>query len=174
MARDPVGREVDAPDIPGPLQADFALGDRRLKVVCVDNVVPTHVVARAGARARLVYVADEIAHFECDGHRYAIVGNHHDRGAERAGAMADGVAISDDIRGLLTSRELQIVQLICMGCLTKQVSDRLRISEFTVRSYLKTIYCKLGVRSRAAMVYRYAQSFRVASEKALAGGDRSD
>ena len=46
-----------------------------------------------------------------------------------------------------------------MGCLTKQVADRLHISEFTVRSYLKTIYCKLGVRSRGAMVYRYAQAF---------------
>jgi DNA-binding CsgD family transcriptional regulator len=172
MARDPEGTEVDTLDIPGPHQADFALGDRRLKVVCVDNVVPKHVVARAGARARLVYVADEIAHFECDGHRYVIVGDDPDRGAERAGSMANGVAISDDIRALLTNRELQIVQLICMGCLTKQVSDRLRISEFTVRSYLKTIYCKLGVRSRAAMVYRYAQSFRATADNAPAGGDR--
>jgi DNA-binding CsgD family transcriptional regulator len=46
-----------------------------------------------------------------------------------------------------------------MGLLTKQVADRLQISEFTVRSYLKTIYCKLGVRSRGAMVFRYARAF---------------
>jgi DNA-binding CsgD family transcriptional regulator len=49
--------------------------------------------------------------------------------------------------------------LICLGCLTKQVADRLHLSEFTVRSYLKTVYCKLGVRSRGAMVFRYAQAF---------------
>jgi DNA-binding NarL/FixJ family response regulator len=53
----------------------------------------------------------------------------------------------------------------CNGLLTKQVSARLRISEFTVRSYLKTIYCKLGVRSRGAMVYAYARSLsRVSAE----------
>ena len=53
---------------------------------------------------------------------------------------------------------MEVVHLVCMGLLTKQVAERLHISEFTVRSYLKTIYCKLGVRSRGAMVYAYAQS----------------
>ncbi|MBP0618753.1 helix-turn-helix transcriptional regulator [Cupriavidus sp. LEh25] len=45
-----------------------------------------------------------------------------------------------------------------MGYLTKQIAGRLHISEFTVRSYLETIYCKLGVRSRAAMVFCYMQA----------------
>ncbi|MGY8525615.1 response regulator transcription factor [Paracidovorax citrulli] len=63
-----------------------------------------------------------------------------------------------DMRSTLTVRELQIVQLVCMGCLTKQIAARLHISEFTVRSYLKTIYCKLGVRCRAALVFSYMQA----------------
>jgi DNA-binding NarL/FixJ family response regulator len=51
-----------------------------------------------------------------------------------------------------------------MGFLTKQVADRLQISEFTVNSYLKAVYCRLGVRSRGAVVYRYAQAFRLSSK----------
>ena len=46
-----------------------------------------------------------------------------------------------------------------MGDVTRQVAYRLHIGEFTVRSYLKTICCKSGVRSRGAMGYRYAQAF---------------
>ena len=123
---------------------------------CVDGVLPEHLQPRAGARARLSYARGELVHFELAGHRYAIVQEEKETGEEapRPAAATAGVG------AVLTNRELQIVQLISMGCLTKQVSDRLRISEFTVRSYLKTIYCKLGVRSRGALVYRYAQSFR--------------
>ena len=76
-----------------------------------------------------------------------------------------------DLRALLTNRELQIVQLICMGLLTKQVADRLRLSEFTVRSYLKTIYCKLGVRSRGGMVYAYARAFGLVPPPGPVGDD---
>lgn len=135
------------------------IGERPLQVLCVDELVPRQLAARDAARPRQCYVDGEIAHFELDGHRYALVRLPRQDGDDVPGA--DGlVPPPDDIRRLLTNRELQIVQLICMGCLTKQVADRLRLSEFTVRSYLKTVYCKLGVRSRGAMVYRYAQAFR--------------
>jgi DNA-binding CsgD family transcriptional regulator len=127
------------------------IGQRACRLVCVDQVVPMHVDGARGLRPRLVYAAGEIVHFDFDGHRWALV---PDGLARPVGA--DGAA---DIHTLLTNRELQIVQLICLGCLTKQVADRLHLSEFTVRSYLKTVYCKLGVRSRGAMVFRYAQAF---------------
>jgi DNA-binding CsgD family transcriptional regulator len=79
---------------------------------------------------------------------------------EEVGASAAGSAgVAPDVPAALTNRELQICQLICMGYLTKQVAARLKLSEFTVRSYLKSVYCKLSVRSRGAMVYRFTQSF---------------
>ena len=56
----------------------------------------------------------------------------------------------------LTARELQIVRLVCLGCVNKQIADRLRISEYTVKTYLKQIFCKLNVHSRSAMVFRCA------------------
>lgn len=132
---------------------------KRYQLLCVDDVLPRHRMARASARPRLVYAADEVVHFELVGHSYALVAEGIAPGSAPA-TDDDSAASHGDVRRLLTNRELQIVQLICMGFLTKQVASRLRISEFTVRSYLKTIYCKLGVRSRGAMVYRYAQAFK--------------
>jgi DNA-binding CsgD family transcriptional regulator len=127
------------------------------RLLLVDDVVPHHSVVRKHTRPRLIYVEGEFAHFELGGHRYALV---------VAPTVTPDVAapaqdmVPADVHTLLTNRELQIVQLICMGFLTKQVADRLQLSQFTVRSYLKTVYYKLGVRSRGAMVYRYAQAFR--------------
>lgn len=125
------------------------LAGRSLRIVCVDDRLPDHSARPGSSRLRQRYLPDEIAHFEWAGHRYALV-------PESPAAMPPQAPA--ELHNLLTNRELQIVQLICNGLLTKQVSARLRISEFTVRSYLKTIYCKLGVRSRGAMVYAYAQS----------------
>ncbi|MDR7334394.1 LuxR C-terminal-related transcriptional regulator [Roseateles asaccharophilus] len=129
--------------------ASLELGGHSLRIVCVDERLPDHAATPGSSRLRQCYLPDEIVHFEWAGHRYAVVPDSVAAPSPRAAA---------ELHTLLTNRELQIVQLICNGLLTKQVSARLHISEFTVRSYLKTIYCKLGVRSRGAMVYTYAQS----------------
>ncbi|MFM2068584.1 MAG: hypothetical protein RLZZ584_3493 [Pseudomonadota bacterium] len=126
---------------------------RQVALLCVDGRVPRQLQTRANARPRFEYAAGELGHFEFCGHRYALVPDQHP-----TELPADLAECAGRIHQLLTNRELQIVQLVCMGLLTKQIADKLRLSEFTVRSYLKTVYCKLGVRSRAAMVYRYAQA----------------
>ena len=61
-----------------------------------------------------------------------------------------------DVANLLTARELQIVQLIAQGYVNKQVAHQLQISEWTVSTHLRRVFAKLGVDSRAAMVYRCA------------------
>jgi DNA-binding CsgD family transcriptional regulator len=149
-ARAPCDDGVDAAAVA------FTLAGRRCRIVCVDDVLPRHLNMSGSQRIRQCYAPDEVAHFQLGGHRWALVLQPDP--AEQTEAAAPGTQPA--IHALLTNRELQIVQLICNGLLTKQVSDRLRISEFTVRSYLKTIYCKLGVRSRGAMVYAYAQTFQ--------------
>jgi DNA-binding NarL/FixJ family response regulator len=144
-------------------QASVELGGRNLHIVCVDDRLPDHSARPGSSRLCQRYLPGEIAHFEWAGHRYALV---PDSGSSGSGGP------SQELHTLLTNRELQIVQLICSGLLTKQVSARLHISEFTVRSYLKTIYCKLGVRSRGAMVYAYAQSLSRSAKGEMA--DASD
>lgn len=57
---------------------------------------------------------------------------------------------------LLTARELQIATLVAMGCPNKQVADKLHISEWTVGTYLRRMFAKLGVDTRAALTYRCA------------------
>lgn len=138
-------------------QVRFRIGARECRLICVDDVVPIHLEGARGLRPRLVYAPGEVTHFELEGHRWALVPDQP--------AQAQPSDTAADIHTLLTNRELQIVQLICLGYLTKQVADRLHLSEFTVRSYLKTVYCKLGVRSRGAMVFRYAQAFSRAAAK---------
>jgi len=61
---------------------------------------------------------------------------------------------NSDVTTLLTERELQIVQLVARGHSNKQIASRLYISEWTVSTHLRRVFAKLGVDSRAAMVYR--------------------
>jgi DNA-binding CsgD family transcriptional regulator len=63
---------------------------------------------------------------------------------------------SSDIATVLTERELQIATLVASGKVNKQIASELHISEWTVSTHLRRIFAKLGVSSRAAMVYRCA------------------
>lgn len=158
---DDASRLATTRDACDPADADevtcVSIGGQPCRVVCVDDILPRHLPAtRHNTRTQFAYAAREVVHFEFGGHRYALVREAPEAPPADAREPADDTI---DIRRILTNRELQIVQLICMGCLAKQAADQLHISEFTVRSYLKTIYNKLGVKSRGAMVYRYAQTF---------------
>src|SRR5262245_37710424 len=59
-----------------------------------------------------------------------------------------------EIADILTERELEIATLVGLGRPNKQIADMLHISEWTVSTHLRRIFAKLGVHSRAAMVYR--------------------
>ncbi len=52
----------------------------------------------------------------------------------------------------LTSRELQILQLLALGLANKQIAQKLAISEHTVKFHISSIYTKLGVASRTEAV----------------------
>jgi DNA-binding NarL/FixJ family response regulator len=51
---------------------------------------------------------------------------------------------------------LQIATLVAQGHANKQIARQLCLSEWTVATYLRRIFAKLGVDSRAAMVYHCA------------------
>jgi DNA-binding NarL/FixJ family response regulator len=48
----------------------------------------------------------------------------------------------------LTVRESEIVDLVISGCRNREISERLSISEKTVKAHLSNIFAKLGVRDR--------------------------
>ena len=52
----------------------------------------------------------------------------------------------------LTPREIAVLRLISTGARHREVAEALRIGEETVRSHLKKVQIKLGVRNRAHAV----------------------
>ena len=71
--------------------------------------------------------------------------------SSRAGAVGRGSPgpPSPAFRGL-TPRELEVLRLVAEGLTDAQVAERLVLSLRTVHSHLRSIYRKLGVRSRSA------------------------
>jgi DNA-binding CsgD family transcriptional regulator len=88
--------------------------------------------------------ATDVGHCEINGKTYTVM-------------KADPVLETDqEITDILTERELEIATLVSLGRPNKQIADKLHISEWTVSTHLRRIFAKLGVHSRAAMVYRCA------------------
>ena len=85
-----------------------------------------------------------IGNFMLNGQRYVLV---CPKNSNRE--SVDEVTLASD---LLTRRELQVAMMVCQGRGNKQIAHRLQLSEWTVSSYLRRIYTKLGVRTRTAMV----------------------
>ena len=53
---------------------------------------------------------------------------------------------------LLTNREQEVLTLIVNGASNNEVGFRLQISQSTVKTYVRNIFTKLGVSSRAEAV----------------------
>jgi two-component system NarL family response regulator len=65
------------------------------------------------------------------------------------GELAGVLMTSDEERPHLSSRELDVLRLLTEGLENKQIAHALGISEATVKTHLKSLYRRLGVRSRA-------------------------
>lgn len=109
---------------------------------CVLSVCAVDVVERSRTGCQ-----DIIGEFNLSGQKFLIL-----RVAEASRDLGNAL-------DRLTARELQIARLIAHGKPTKCIAHDLRISEWTVLSYIQRIFSKLGVNSRAAMVYRCAALF---------------
>lgn len=55
-------------------------------------------------------------------------------------------------RGILTSREREVFELLVLNKTTKDIASILHISEKTVRNHISNVMQKLGVKGRAAAV----------------------
>ena len=104
---------------------------------------------------------DEICRFEIAGQPLAIfeAGSHHRRDAA-----------VDELADRLTGRELEIAVLVAQGHANKNIAYRLQISEWTVATYLRRVFAKLNVESRAAMVFRCAPLINASLTPALQKG----
>ena len=80
--------------------------------------------------------------------------SHVDHQQTRPHPERHAASFSEPIPLSLTKREADIVRLVAADLCNKQIADRLQISEWTVGTHMRRIFAKLGVRSRAAMVFR--------------------
>lgn len=90
---------------------------------------------------------EKVGEFTKNGKTYVIVSLN--------GEMPE--VLSSGLVNVLTKREIQIVMLVAEGRVNKEIADRLQISEWTVATHLRRIFAKLGVDSRAAMIFRCAR-----------------
>jgi DNA-binding NarL/FixJ family response regulator len=74
----------------------------------------------------------------------AVVANRADALAARQGEFA-----------ALTTREVQILDLLCKGTQNKIIADKLHLSENTVKVHVRNIYKKLNVRNRTEAASRF-------------------
>lgn len=58
----------------------------------------------------------------------------------------------------ITNRELEVIQLICDGCSTKEISSRLFISFNTVETHRKHIFRKLNIKNSIGLM-KFAQQY---------------
>lgn len=62
--------------------------------------------------------------------------------------------------GALSQREQEILRLVCSGASNREISERLFLSENTVKFHLKNLYAKLDVKSRAQAILKIQQGMR--------------
>ena len=55
-------------------------------------------------------------------------------------------------KGILTKREREVFELLIMNYTTKEIADKLYISEKTVRNHISNVMQKLGVKGRSSAV----------------------
>ena len=69
-------------------------------------------------------------------------------------SFKQAAALSDQEE--LSPREQEVLELLARGYLYKEIAERLNISVPTVNTYVRRMYEKLHVRSRAQAVAKYA------------------
>jgi PAS domain S-box-containing protein len=67
--------------------------------------------------------------------------------------------------GQLTTRETEIVRLLVLGDRVRSISQRLFLSQSTVRSHLSVIFSKFGVRSQSELLDLFRAPYRESTDR---------
>jgi DNA-binding NarL/FixJ family response regulator len=84
-----------------------------------------------------------------EGHRY-VSRSIRDRLASVSGTSGTPLAVAEGL-ALLTDREREVMQCVASGLRTREIAERLSLSEKTVEKHRSNLMRKLGLRSAAAV-----------------------
>lgn len=90
-----------------------------------------------------------------------------DEGSAMVGSLA-----RPGVDGLLSAREVDVIDAMTSGATNAEIAARLYITEDTVKTHVKQIFRKLGAANRVQAVYRYVQLSGPAAEAPRAAGSR--
>lgn len=139
----PRNRIIDLDRVDGlKIVGDCHINNNSYLIIEVENNCEPSIESKLAAVAPDLNI--RLTHFEIDGQMLAII------------QAASDPNLKPEIATLLTARELQIATLVAIGNGNKKIASQLSISAWTVSTHLRRIFVKLGVDSRAAMVYRCA------------------
>lgn len=86
-------------------------------------------------------------------------------------AQADyRIKVAESALRELNANELKIIQLIGIGMSNKEITDKLKLSEGTVRNYVSSILIKLALRDRTQIAIFAVQAGLTLKNSAVAGG----
>jgi DNA-binding CsgD family transcriptional regulator len=124
--------------------------------------LPTHVYAVVG-RPLAAETGDDPrrparVRVRTSGTRWAIIEAARMEGVRNAIAVSVHGATAEDILALvarahgLSARERELVALVLEGLSTRELAERMFISRYTVQDHLKSVFDKLGIRSRRELI----------------------
>jgi len=170
--------DIDLPGMDG-VAVTTRLGEIRpdVRVVVITAFQHPDVVARAvRAGARGYVVKTDVADTLVGAIRLAMAGNivlpagkfgldaSEPADREHLGGQRRPPRSGRQPAGLLSDRELEILDAIAEGTSTADMADRLSIREATVRSHVKSILSKLEVHSKAEAVMKGIRLGLIAAE----------
>ncbi len=151
--------DIDLPDIKGfEVLKELLAQDAQRKVGMVTMHSDKTSVERAfktGAVGYFVKTADEEEFLQglrliAQGKQYVHADALPDLFVDRGSSLHSG-----DERNrlsLLSSREQEVLELIGLGATTREISERLFLSERTIETHRKNIHSKLGVKNLAGLI----------------------
>jgi DNA-binding NarL/FixJ family response regulator len=62
-----------------------------------------------------------------------------------------------NIRSILSGREFEVMEMVSIGKLNKEIADKLKCEETTVKKHLQHIFPKLEVQNRTEATIRFME-----------------